>query len=164
MCHVVCHDVSCGMSWCVMCSIMLYHGMSYVVYHDVSYGLSYAMWPVMMCHVVHHDVSCGPSRFVMWSVMMCHVVCPDVSHDITASYCVHCRNQSQVSLLAPSQSVLYTWDDPTSERTLMWNVYNRKKPSYPAFISIVRQHIMSPLMTSDLRSVTLTFNIVSGSV
>lgn len=48
------------------------------------------------------------------------------------------RNQSQVTLLSPNQSVLYTWDDPTAERTLMWNVYNRNKPSYPAFITKVK--------------------------
>ncbi len=53
-----------------------------------------------------------------------------------------CRNQSQVTLLSPNQSVLYTWDDPTHERTLMWNVYNRKKPSYPAFISKVTNRVL----------------------
>lgn len=47
------------------------------------------------------------------------------------------RKQSQVTLLSPNQSVLYTWDDPAAERTLMWNVYNRRKPSYPAFINKV---------------------------
>lgn len=72
--------------------------------------------------------------------------------------CCH-RNQSQVSLLSPNQSVLYTWDDPTSERTLMWNVYNRKKPSYPAFISKVR--VFRHLAVSHLfvRIVTATLPI-----
>ncbi|XP_012945076.2 vacuolar protein sorting-associated protein 13A, partial [Aplysia californica] len=48
---------------------------------------------------------------------------------------IHQKNQSQVTLLSPNQSILYTWDEPSAERTLMWNVYGRKKPSYPAFIS-----------------------------
>lgn len=43
----------------------------------------------------------------------------------------------QVALLSPYQSVLYTWDDPTKERTLMWNIYNRNKPGFPAFIGKV---------------------------
>lgn len=58
--------------------------------------------------------------------------------------CVHrsiviwvCRNQSQVTLLSPNQAVLYTWDDPASERTLMWNVCGGKKPSFPACITKV---------------------------
>ena len=45
------------------------------------------------------------------------------------------RKQSQTSLLASNDTLLYTWDDPTSERTLMWNVYGRSKPNYPAAIS-----------------------------
>ncbi|CAH1799951.1 unnamed protein product [Owenia fusiformis] len=48
---------------------------------------------------------------------------------------LHQKSQSQVTLLSPRQAVLYTWDDPTTERTLFWNIYNRKKPSYPAFIN-----------------------------
>ncbi|XP_055887721.1 intermembrane lipid transfer protein VPS13A-like isoform X3 [Biomphalaria glabrata] len=48
---------------------------------------------------------------------------------------IHQKNQSQVTLLSPNQSILYTWDEPSSERTLMWNVYSRKKPSFPAFIT-----------------------------
>lgn len=52
-------------------------------------------------------------------------------------YLAH-RNQSQVTLLSPNQSILYTWDEPSAERTLMWNVYGRKRPSYPAYITKVR--------------------------
>ncbi|CAL1544729.1 unnamed protein product [Lymnaea stagnalis] len=48
---------------------------------------------------------------------------------------IHQKNQSQVTLLSPNQSILYTWDEPSAERTLMWNVYSRKKPSFPAFIT-----------------------------
>ncbi|KAL5009894.1 hypothetical protein ScPMuIL_012199, partial [Solemya velum] len=48
---------------------------------------------------------------------------------------IHQKNQSQVTILQPSNAVCYTWDDPTSERTLMWNVYGRKKSSYPCFIN-----------------------------
>ena len=72
------------------------------------------------------------------------------------------RNQSHVSLLAPKHCVLYTWDNPTAERTLMWNVYNRKRPSYPAFISKVHsvtQHTSPrytrlPSIISEIHSVT----------
>ncbi|CAN8018523.1 unnamed protein product [Ixodes persulcatus] len=42
--------------------------------------------------------------------------------------------EERVTLLSPYQSVLYTWDDPTLERTLMWNLYNRKKPGFMAHI------------------------------
>ncbi|BFZ09736.1 hypothetical protein BsWGS_12775 [Bradybaena similaris] len=48
---------------------------------------------------------------------------------------IHQKNQSQVTLLSPNQSILYTWDEPSAERTLMWNVYGRKRPSYPAYIT-----------------------------
>ncbi|XP_011303575.1 vacuolar protein sorting-associated protein 13C [Fopius arisanus] len=44
-------------------------------------------------------------------------------------------NQSdlgQVALLSPYQSLLYTWDDPTESRELIWNVYNTKTKGYPA--------------------------------
>ncbi|XP_077487985.1 intermembrane lipid transfer protein VPS13A-like isoform X2 [Amblyomma americanum] len=47
---------------------------------------------------------------------------------------IHQKCLGQVTLLSPYQSVLYTWDDPTLERTLMWNVYNRKKPGFIAHI------------------------------
>ena len=43
-----------------------------------------------------------------------------------------------MTLLSPNQCVLYTWDEPSAERTIMWNVYGRKKPSYPAFINKVQ--------------------------
>eukprot|EP00106_Octopus_bimaculoides_P016057 XP_014783499.1 PREDICTED: vacuolar protein sorting-associated protein 13A-like isoform X4 [Octopus bimaculoides] len=48
---------------------------------------------------------------------------------------IHQKNQSQVTLLSPNQAILYTWDDPAAERTLMWNVYGGKRPSFPAAIS-----------------------------
>ncbi|GFR28187.1 vacuolar protein sorting-associated protein 13C, partial [Trichonephila clavata] len=44
------------------------------------------------------------------------------------------KSQSQVTLLNPYQSVLYTWDDPSQERTLIWNLYNRKRVGFPARI------------------------------
>ena len=53
-----------------------------------------------------------------------------------SSFCYH-RNQSQTIILSSNQTVLYTWDDPTCERTLMWNVYGRSKPNYPAAIAKV---------------------------
>ncbi|GFY43054.1 vacuolar protein sorting-associated protein 13, partial [Trichonephila inaurata madagascariensis] len=45
------------------------------------------------------------------------------------------KSQSQVTLLNPYQSVLYTWDDPSQERTLIWNLYNRKRVGFPARIT-----------------------------
>ncbi|XP_067142942.1 intermembrane lipid transfer protein VPS13A-like isoform X2 [Centruroides vittatus] len=48
---------------------------------------------------------------------------------------IHQKSQSQVTLLSPYQSVLYTWDDPSLEQTLIWNLYNRKKPGFPAQIA-----------------------------
>ncbi|KAK0164246.1 hypothetical protein PV328_002894 [Microctonus aethiopoides] len=41
-------------------------------------------------------------------------------------------NLGQVALLSPFQSVLYTWDDPTENRELIWNVYNSKTKGYTA--------------------------------
>ncbi|XP_071038592.1 intermembrane lipid transfer protein VPS13A [Parasteatoda tepidariorum] len=48
---------------------------------------------------------------------------------------IHQKSQSQVTLLNPYQSVHYTWDDPSKERTLIWNLYNRKKSGFPAKIT-----------------------------
>ncbi|CAH1186159.1 unnamed protein product [Phyllotreta striolata] len=36
------------------------------------------------------------------------------------------RDLSPVTLLNPNHSLLYTWDDPTAPRQLVWNVYNNK--------------------------------------
>ena len=36
------------------------------------------------------------------------------------------RDQGQVTLLSPFHSLVYTWDDPTKLRRLVWNVYNNK--------------------------------------
>nr|XP_012154530.1 PREDICTED: vacuolar protein sorting-associated protein 13C isoform X3 [Megachile rotundata] len=41
-------------------------------------------------------------------------------------------NLGQVALINPFQSLLYTWDDPTKTRELVWNVYNNKKAGYNA--------------------------------
>ncbi|XP_026299715.1 vacuolar protein sorting-associated protein 13C isoform X2 [Apis mellifera] len=41
-------------------------------------------------------------------------------------------NLGQVVLINPFQSLLYTWDDPTKTRELIWNVYNNKKNGYSA--------------------------------
>ncbi|XP_072752571.1 intermembrane lipid transfer protein VPS13A [Anoplolepis gracilipes] len=38
----------------------------------------------------------------------------------------------QVALLKPFQSLLYTWDDPTQTRELIWNVYNNNAFGYRA--------------------------------
>ncbi|KAG8198773.1 hypothetical protein JTE90_007083 [Oedothorax gibbosus] len=47
---------------------------------------------------------------------------------------IHQKSQSQVTLLNPYQSVLYTWDDPSKDRVLMWNLYNRKRIGFRALI------------------------------
>lgn len=38
----------------------------------------------------------------------------------------------KVTVLNPNQSVLYTWDDPTEERVLYWNVYGKKSKGFVA--------------------------------
>ncbi|XP_046422194.1 vacuolar protein sorting-associated protein 13A-like isoform X1 [Neodiprion fabricii] len=38
----------------------------------------------------------------------------------------------QVALLNPYQSLLYTWDEPTKNRELIWNVYNNEGDGYNA--------------------------------
>ncbi|XP_014251025.1 vacuolar protein sorting-associated protein 13A-like isoform X2 [Cimex lectularius] len=45
---------------------------------------------------------------------------------------VHQQHLGQVALLSPYQSMLYTWDDPCKERSLLWNVYNKKSKDYLA--------------------------------
>lgn len=35
-------------------------------------------------------------------------------------------------MLNPNQSVLYTWDDPTEDRVLYWNIYSKKSKGYVA--------------------------------
>ncbi|KAL1131713.1 hypothetical protein AAG570_011326 [Ranatra chinensis] len=45
---------------------------------------------------------------------------------------IHQQHLSQVALLSPYQSMLYTWDDPFKERSLMWNVYNKKGKDFVA--------------------------------
>ncbi|KAJ8877884.1 hypothetical protein PR048_022343 [Dryococelus australis] len=47
---------------------------------------------------------------------------------------IHQQDLGQVALLSPYQSVLYTWDDPCRERTLLWNVYNNKGKGFLADI------------------------------
>ncbi|XP_033208533.1 vacuolar protein sorting-associated protein 13C-like [Belonocnema kinseyi] len=44
-------------------------------------------------------------------------------------------NLGQATLLNPLQCLLYTWDDPTKDRMLMWNVYNSKTKGYLAQFS-----------------------------
>lgn len=49
-------------------------------------------------------------------------------------------NLGQVALINPFQSLLYTWDDPTKPRELVWNVYNNKKSGYDAKFEKVRTY------------------------
>ncbi|XP_043229917.1 vacuolar protein sorting-associated protein 13A-like [Amphibalanus amphitrite] len=46
----------------------------------------------------------------------------------------HQQSSGQVMLLGPYQSMLYTWEDPTAERQLLWNAYNSKAVDIPAMI------------------------------
>ncbi|GBP39679.1 Vacuolar protein sorting-associated protein 13 [Eumeta japonica] len=44
----------------------------------------------------------------------------------------HQQDCSQVALLSPYQSLLYTWDDPGRARQLFWNIYNNKGDGFCA--------------------------------
>ncbi|XP_022244299.1 vacuolar protein sorting-associated protein 13C-like [Limulus polyphemus] len=66
------------------------------------------------------------------------------------------KSLGQVTLLSPYQSVLYTWDDPSLERTLIWNLYNRKKNGFSAQIfkdgfghEQLTFHSLRPAVTSN---------------
>ncbi|XP_047103973.1 vacuolar protein sorting-associated protein 13A-like [Schistocerca piceifrons] len=45
---------------------------------------------------------------------------------------IYQQDLGQVMLLSPYQSMLYTWDDPTKERYLYWNIYNKKSKGFLA--------------------------------
>ncbi|RZF33558.1 hypothetical protein LSTR_LSTR008204 [Laodelphax striatellus] len=45
---------------------------------------------------------------------------------------IHQQQMGQVALLSPYQSLLYTWDDPCKERSLLWNIYNKKSRDFTA--------------------------------
>ncbi|CAH1390229.1 unnamed protein product [Nezara viridula] len=49
---------------------------------------------------------------------------------ITSNHDTVLRMDKGVALLSPYQSLLYTWDDPCKERTLLWNVYNKKSKDF----------------------------------
>ncbi|XP_037798990.1 vacuolar protein sorting-associated protein 13A-like isoform X1 [Penaeus monodon] len=48
---------------------------------------------------------------------------------------LHQKGSNQTHLLAPHQSQLYTWDDPTLPHELLWNIYNRKSEDILAVIN-----------------------------
>ncbi|XP_071548119.1 LOW QUALITY PROTEIN: intermembrane lipid transfer protein VPS13A-like [Panulirus ornatus] len=48
---------------------------------------------------------------------------------------IHQKGSNQTHLLAPHQSQLYTWDDPTLPHELLWNIYNRKSDDLTAVIN-----------------------------
>lgn len=50
-------------------------------------------------------------------------------------------NLGQVVLINPFQSLLYTWDDPTKSRKLVWNVYNNKRTGYNARFERVKYNL-----------------------
>ncbi|KAJ2950879.1 hypothetical protein O0L34_g5239 [Tuta absoluta] len=45
---------------------------------------------------------------------------------------LHQQDSGQVALLSPYQSMLYTWDDPSKDRKLLWNIYNNKGKGFMA--------------------------------
>ncbi|KAK4321628.1 hypothetical protein Pmani_007575 [Petrolisthes manimaculis] len=47
---------------------------------------------------------------------------------------LHQKGSNQTHLLAPHQMQLYTWDDPTLPRELLWNTYSRNNNHIPAVI------------------------------
>nr|XP_045607569.1 vacuolar protein sorting-associated protein 13A-like isoform X2 [Procambarus clarkii] len=47
---------------------------------------------------------------------------------------IHQKGSNQTHLLAPHQSQLYTWDDPTLPHELLWNIYNKKSEDMSAVI------------------------------
>ncbi|XP_044757951.1 vacuolar protein sorting-associated protein 13A-like [Coccinella septempunctata] len=69
------------------------------------------------------------------------------------------KDQSQVTLLSPYHSLLYTWDDPTRLRRLVWNVYNNKGSGFPLDTfkdgfgeERIRFHSVTPSTTTTLSS------------
>ncbi|XP_045467694.1 vacuolar protein sorting-associated protein 13C-like [Harmonia axyridis] len=69
------------------------------------------------------------------------------------------KEQSQVTLLSPYHSLLYTWDDPTRLRQLVWNVYNNKGNGFPLDIfkdgfgeERIRFHSVTPSTTTTVSS------------
>lgn len=56
-------------------------------------------------------------------------LCPDLFLKIQQ------QGQSQVTLLSPFNGLMYTWDDPTKPRQLLWNVYNNKGSGFLIDIS-----------------------------
>lgn len=52
-------------------------------------------------------------------------------------------NLGQVAILNPFQSLLYTWDDPTETRELIWNVYNNNGVGYKARFETVVPRILN---------------------
>lgn len=65
-------------------------------------------------HVNFHDYQTGDAPVLVKNY------CADIFLKIQQ------QDQSPVTLLSPSYSLLYTWDDPTRPRQLVWNVYNNK--------------------------------------
>ncbi|XP_048515019.1 intermembrane lipid transfer protein VPS13C-like isoform X2 [Athalia rosae] len=57
----------------------------------------------------------------------------NLCHDLFLK--INQTGMGQVALLNPYQSLLYTWDEPTKKRELIWNVYNNESDGYIAKIS-----------------------------
>ncbi|XP_056015608.1 intermembrane lipid transfer protein VPS13A-like isoform X3 [Ostrea edulis] len=67
------------------------------------------------------------------------------------------KGQHQMTVLGQNQSILYTWDNPTGNRTLLWNVYNGKK-SQESEIDITKDSYNPKRLTVKLVQSSSTYN------
>ncbi|XP_061177627.1 intermembrane lipid transfer protein VPS13A-like [Saccostrea echinata] len=67
------------------------------------------------------------------------------------------KGQHQMTVLGENQSILYTWDNPTGTRTLLWNVYNGKK-SQESEIDITKDSYNPKRLTVKLVQSSSTYN------
>nr|XP_034335213.1 vacuolar protein sorting-associated protein 13A isoform X3 [Crassostrea gigas] len=67
------------------------------------------------------------------------------------------KGQHQMTVLGQDQAILYTWDNPTGNRTLLWNVYNGKK-SQESEIDITKDSYNPKRLTVKLVQSSSTYN------
>nr|XP_022286655.1 vacuolar protein sorting-associated protein 13A-like isoform X3 [Crassostrea virginica] len=67
------------------------------------------------------------------------------------------KGQHQMTVLGENQCILYTWDNPTGHRTLLWNVYNGKK-SQESEIDITKDSYNPKRLTVKLVQSSSTYN------
>ncbi|XP_071956749.1 intermembrane lipid transfer protein VPS13A-like [Antedon mediterranea] len=76
----------------------------------------------------------GPMRITFLNYQIGHapVRIENRCHDVFLRF--NQKNVGSMTFVSPSESLLYTWEDPTLDRVLMWNLYNRNKQSVKATI------------------------------